>query len=206
VPSTLVHVAVGGLVGAALLGAAFSRRRVAVVLAAAAVPDLDSFAALALPGAHRSLLHSLLFPAVVALALAYAVRRGWLRERFGVAADYTAGVALASLVVGGVAPDLFTNGVNAFYPLHDAFYSVDGELLLSNRRGVVQTFVDLSPEAPARSTDDVRYVTAVDPPTSGDSSPPERTAPLVRSGTQLLLVLASAFVLAVRLRLDAPDR
>ena len=205
-PSTLVHVAIGGLVGAALLGATFSRRRIALALAAAALPDLDSFLALAIPGAHRSVLHSLLFPAALAVALAYAVRTGWLRDRFGGDADYVAFVSLVSLVVGGVAPDLFTNGVNALYPLHDAFYAVDGELLLSDRRGLVQTFVESSPGTPRASTETVRYVTAVDPATGGSDSPPERTASLVSSGTQLLLVLASTLVLAVRLRLDAPDR
>jgi len=40
-PPTLVAVAVGALLAVALLGPAFDRRSVAVVVAAAAVPDLD---------------------------------------------------------------------------------------------------------------------------------------------------------------------
>jgi len=151
VPSTLVHVAVGGLVGAALLGDRFTPRAIAVVLVAAAVPDVDSFLTF-VGGAHRSALHTFLLPAVLAVGLywdCYVAERSRLAARFGPDAGYVAAVALASLVAGGILPDLFTNGVNALWPLHDQFYTVGGELLLSDQRGLVQTFVDLSPEEAA---------------------------------------------------------
>jgi len=208
VPSTLVHVAVGGLVGVGLLGAGFTRRRIGVVLFAAAVPDLDSVLTFAYPGAHRALLHSFLFPALLgALLLADARRdRPWLRRRFGPGAVPTAGVALAALVVGGILPDLFTNGVNALFPLHDAFYTVEGELLLSDRRGVVQTFVDLSPPEPAPSTDEVTYVTGVDPSAGAEPEEVERVFPVVTSGFRLLIVLTSGFVVGFRSWQATPER
>ncbi|MFB6095912.1 MAG: metal-dependent hydrolase [Haloferacaceae archaeon] len=214
-PSTLVHVALGGLVGTALLADEFDARAVAVVLVAAALPDLDSFTALVLAGSHRALLHNLLLPALVTGALAYdtrewrlqnrlagshrSLRPGRLRRRLGDRGVVLAWAALAAFVAGGVLPDLFTNGVNVFYPLHDAFYTVDGKLLLSNQRGIVQTFVDLSPPRPAPSTKDVYYVTGVDPSPGAEPEHVERVFPLARGGWQLMLILVSAGVVSARL-------
>lgn len=203
-PSTLVHVAVGGLVGAGLLGAGFDRRAAAVVFVAAALPDVDTFFGFVLPGAHRALLHTFLLPAVVAAVLAYdtrvrAVSR--LRTRFGPRGVRLAWAGLVALVGGGILPDLFTNGVNAFYPLHDAFYAVDGRLYLSNRQGVVQTFVDLSPTDPAsRTTRNFHYSTGADPSRGAEPANVERIFPVAMSGTQLMLLVLSAFVVGARLR------
>jgi hypothetical protein len=214
-PSTLVHVAIGGLVGAALLTDEFDIRAVAVVLAAAAVPDLDTFAALLIVGGHRSLFHTLLLPAGLATILVYdtrptrfgrwlstrrpLLRSGRVRDRWGDRGVRLAWVAVASLLIGGILPDLFTNGVNVFYPLYDAFYTVNGELLLSNQRGIVQTFVELSPEPDAPSTGERVYVTGVNPSAGEAPQNVERIFPVVTAGWQLLIVLASAFVLTIRL-------
>jgi hypothetical protein len=205
VPSTLVHVAVAGLVGCALLAEDFSPRAVGVVLAAGAVPDLDTFAGLVLPGAHRSLLHTLLLPLLLGGLLYADTRRGdesVLRRHWGPSAPRVGWVALAGLLVGGIAPDLATNGVNAFYPLYDAFYAVNGELLLSNQRGVVQTFVELRPDQPAQTTETLHYSTGVDPTPGRESADVERVFPLATSGIQLLLVVAGFGTVALRLWLD----
>lgn len=201
VPSTLVHVAIGGLVATALLGDRFSSRAVAVALLAAAVPDLDSFLVF-VDGAHRSALHTLLLPALLTGLLYWDTRRAArsrLRERFGAETGYVAAVAVVSLLVGGILPDLFTNGVNAFWPLHDQFYTLRGELLLSDQRGVVQTFIDLTPDEPARTTENTRYTTGADPdPWKQNDEPVERVFPVVQSGWQLMLVLASVAVVGFR--------
>jgi membrane-bound metal-dependent hydrolase YbcI (DUF457 family) len=202
VPSTLVHVAIGGLVGAALLGDRFSARAIAVVLVAAAIPDIDSFLTF-IDGAHRSLFHSFVFVGVLTAGVYWdgaLATRSRLAERFGPDAHYVAFVAVAGLVAGGILPDMFTNGVNAFWPLHDQFYTVNGELLLSDQRGVVQTFVDLSPEEPARTTENTRYKTGADPdPFDQNDEPVERLFPVVMAGWQLMLVVLSAFTISVRL-------
>jgi hypothetical protein len=200
-PSTVVHLAIGGVVAAALLGAEFDRRSVAVVLAATAVPDVDTFAGLYLQGAHRALLHTLVLPAVVGTLLAwdrYGRERSALRARWGSRGVRVASVSLAALVFGGIAPDLMTNGVNALYPLHDQFVTIDGELLLSNQRGVVQTFVDLSPPETERTTENTHYWTGVDPTPGEDPENVERIFPVVRSGFQLLVVALGAFTLGAR--------
>ncbi|MFD1633655.1 metal-dependent hydrolase [Haloplanus ruber] len=199
-PSTVVHLAIGGLIAAALLGDEFDRRAVAVVLAATAVPDLDTFAGLVLQGAHRALLHTLVLPAVGGVVLAYDTRRGpasRLRRRWGSRGVRVAWVALAALLVGGILPDLMTNGVNAFYPLYDRFFTVNGELLLSNQRGVVQTFVDLSAD-PERTTGNTHYWTGVDPSPGAEPANVERIFPVVRSGFQLLVILLGSFTLGAR--------
>lgn len=205
-PSTLVHVAVGGLVGAALLGDRFTPKAIAVVLLAAAIPDLDSFVAPLIAGGHRSALHTLFLPAILGAAVyadARVLDRSRIRERWGPDAPYVAGVAVAGLLAGGILPDLVTNGVNALWPLHDQFYTVDGELKLSTTEGLVQTFVDLSPTTEETSrpstTENTRYSTGADPtPWQADDRPPERVFPVVTAGWQLLLVGLSAATVGVR--------
>lgn len=204
-PSTLVHVAVGGLVGAALLGDRFTPKAIAVVLVAAAVPDLDSFLVPLIDGAHRSALHTLLLPGLLGTVLyvdSRVLNRSRIRERWGTSAPYVAGVAIAALIAGGILPDLVTNGVNALWPLHDQFYTVDGELKLSTQEGLVQTFVDLSPTAEETSpstTQNTRYSTGADPkPWQEDEGPVERVFPVVSAGWQLMLVGLSAATVSVR--------
>jgi len=199
-PSTVVHLAVGAVVAAALLGDEFDRRSVAIVLAATALPDVDTFVGLYLQGTHRALLHTLVLPAVAGAALTYDTRIrpvSHLQSRWGPRGVRVAWVALAALLLGGILPDLMTNGVNAFYPLYDRFLTVDGELLLSNQRGVVQTFVDLSAD-PQRTTENTHYWTGVDPMRGKEPKNVERIFPVVRSGFQLLVVFLGAFTLGTR--------
>jgi hypothetical protein len=202
-PSLLVHLAVGGVVAASLLGASFDRRSVGVVLAVTAVPDLDTFTGLYLQGTHRALLHTLLVPLVLGGLLYYDRRvreQSAIRARWGERGQRVAGVALAALLFGGIFPDLMTNGVNAWYPLHDQFYTFDGEALLSNQRGIVQTFVELSPPETERTTANTHYWTGVDPTRGAEPEDVERIFPLVRSGFQLLVVALGTFTLGARFR------
>ncbi len=203
-PSTLVHLAVAAVLAAALLGDHLTPRRAGAVLAAAAVPDLDTFVGLAVTGAHRALLHTLLLPlSLAALLVVDARRSGRLRARYGAAGVRTAWVAVVAVLVGGIAPDLATNGVNLLYPVHDQFVSANGRLVLSSERGVVQTFVDLSSDQPARTTENTAYFTGVDPeprtPGAESGQAVERIFPVVGSGLQLLLVALGYGTLAARL-------
>lgn len=204
-PSTLVHVALAGLLAAGLLGAAFRFRTVLVVLAVTALPDLDSFLALLLPNTHRAALHTLLLPLFAGLLILIDDRwgRGWLRERYGAIGVRTASVSVVALAVAGVGPDLFTSGANAFYPIYDQFLVVDGKAVISNQRGFVQTFVEFGAEEPAGgtgvgSTNTTHYDSGVDPSEGTEPANVERIFPLVRSGWQLLIVVASTVTLAGR--------
>ncbi|MGM0590214.1 MAG: metal-dependent hydrolase [Halobacteriota archaeon] len=201
-PSTLVHVAIAGLVGTALLRDEFDARSIAVVVAVAVVPDLDAFVGLVVPGAHRALFHTLLLPGLIGTALLYDTRvsaRSVLRARWGTRGVRIAWVTLTGLLFGAILPDMFTNGVNAFYPLWDTFYTVNGQLVVSNQRGFVQTFVDLTPAAPAHTTQTIHYSTGVDPTPGSEATDVERVFPVATSGMHLLLVLTATVVVGARL-------
>lgn len=207
-PSTLVHVAIGGLVAVALLREEFGWWSLGVVLVFAALPDLDTFVGLILPGAHRSLFHTALLPLLLGGLLLAESRldRSVLHARFGPTARRVAGVGIVALVFGGIGPDLVTNGVNLLYPLQDNFVKVSGELLLSNQRGVVQTFVDLSrPDAGGAvvgSTQTVHYSTGVDPSPGAEPENVERIFPVLGSGMELLIVGLSATLVGARFYQD----
>jgi len=204
VPSTVVHVAIGGIVAVGLLGRDFDRRSVLVVLGAAALPDLDTILGLWIQGGHRAVLHNFVLPAAVGLAVLVDARNpdGFVRGRYGRRGVHVAGVALVAFVAAGVLPDLAVNGVNAFYPLHDRFYTLNGELLLSNQRGIVQTFVELGPQGGTvgGTTSNTHYYTGVDPSAGADDPSTERVFPVVTSGFRLLVVCLSGFLLAARFR------
>jgi hypothetical protein len=206
--SILVHVGFAGLIAAALLGRALDWRA-AVVLAATAATDLDVFVGLVLEGTHRAAFHTFLLPALAAGLVYYdvALREESLLERWRPDAGRVAGVAIVA--VAGIGVDMVINGVNAFWPLHDQFYTVDGKALLSNQRGFVQTFVETEipepnepppPDEPEpQTTNNTHYETGVDPAKGEEPETVERTFPLARSGWQLLLGATGYVVLGFRL-------
>jgi hypothetical protein len=207
---TPVNAAFGALLAAALLGAAFDRRSVGIVVGAALLPDLDAVASLAVPGATNALLHAVWLPLAAGVALYWDTRVAGdsrLRARAGRRGVRVAWVALASFLVAGIAPDLFgREGVNLLYPVHDAYYLVDGGFVLSTRDGVVQTFVSLGAGGPGilpletlGTTESYAISTAVNPDgRPGLSLGADREFALVRSGWQLVVVAAATALLAVR--------
>ena len=203
-PSTVVHCALAGLLAAALLGEHFDGRAVAVVLAVTVVPDLDAFAGFVIPGGHRSVLHTLLLPLAGAALLHYDTRirdPSFIRRRWHARGVRVAWISVAAVAFASIGLDLVAGGVNLFYPLHDQFYELSGELLFSNDRGLVQTFVELGGEGEAArgSTRQVHINSGIDPNRGAEPTDVERVFPVAQSGWQLLLICTSVFVLAVRL-------
>ncbi|MDB9248208.1 hypothetical protein PN419_04165 [Halorubrum ezzemoulense] len=209
---TLVSAAVGALLAAALLGDAFDRRAVAVVVAAAVLPGLDAAASLAVPGATNALLHAVWAP-LLAGGLLYwdgeLRSASTLREQGGPRAVRVAWVALASFVVAGVGAALFAGeGAALLYPLEDARYLVRGRLVFSTQEGVVQTF--LTPGATGAGILPIERVGgAVADPVSSWINPDgrpgfdpgaDREFRFVEAGWQLVVVAAAAATLAVRFR------
>ncbi|TKX73108.1 hypothetical protein EXE46_14930 [Halorubrum sp. GN11_10-6_MGM] len=209
---TLVSAAVGALLAAALLGNAFDRRAVAIVVGAALLPGLDAAASLAVPGATNALFHAVWLP-LVAGGLLYwdTVRRpadaSWIRARGGGRAVRVAWVALASFVVAGIGSALFAGeGAALLYPLEDARYVVRGRLGFSTREGVVQTFLTFGGDDPGVLP--LRSVGGAvsDPVTSwvnpdgqpGFDPDADRAFRLVDGGWQLVVGAAAAATLAVR--------
>jgi len=222
VPSTLVHVSIALLLAAGLLGDEFDRESALVVAAATALPDLDVALEPVLSGAHRSVGHTFLLPALLLAVLLWDVRgrsRSALRERYGDRGVRVAFVAVACVVGAAIVPDLVVGGVNALYPIHDQFYTVDGRLFYSTDRGWVQTLVDLSPDPKQgtgagsqprttrnfdfRTVFDAEPTLGVDESGAGDGGGPqrvERLFPVAMTGFRLWLLPLAAFVTAVRLR------
>ncbi|WP_266078080.1 metal-dependent hydrolase [Haladaptatus caseinilyticus] len=195
-PSTVVHVAVAGLLATSLLADHFDGRAAAVVMAAAALPDLDTLVGLWVPGGHRAVLHTLLLPmGICALLLMDRVGGNRIRRRWGAYGVRVAWVSLVSLLVAGVGLDLVTNGVNVFYPIHDQFYTVSGKLSFSNQEGVVQTFLESESRG---STGNTHYRTGFDLARGPDPAGKERTFPIVQSGRQLLFGVMSFGILGFR--------
>jgi hypothetical protein len=195
-PSTVVHLAFAALVATALLGAAFDRRALAVVLVVVAVPDLDSF--LLGSAGHRTVLHNAWIP-LLGLALVWIdLRRpgSLIKGRWGAWGVRVLWVSLVCYLVAHVALDLADGWINLFWPLHDQFYSLDGSLELSSERGIVQTFSDGGiPLLEAQgTTENVEITTGVDP---GEGRT-ERVFPVFRAGWQLVLFVVGTAVTATR--------
>jgi hypothetical protein len=215
-PSTLLHVALGGVIGCALLGAAFSPRAILAVLVAVAAVDLDTFIGWVVLGAHRSAFHTVLLPVALGVLLYYDVRvreTSSIRAHLGGTAPRVGGVAVVAVAFAGIGPDLVTNGVNVFWPVHDQFYEVTGRTYLSDQQGFVQTFVEFQTEssdeqAGLGSSQERQYTTGADtnPDQDGEPEVKERIFPLASSGTQLLLVATGALVVAQRVYEDVAAR
>ncbi len=218
-PSTLVHMALAGLFGAALLGPELDRRGVAVLLGLCAFADLDAVLGLVVTGAHRAAFHTLLIPFTAAALLAYDHQTGGrLRTRYGGRGERLAWTGVAVYAFAVIGPDLVWNGVNALYPVHDQFVALSGEIRVSDQRGLIQTFVDLSPPEQSETgsgvdaavdsvsrgnTSETQYATGVNPsPGEPDEGPVERVFPVARDGLDLLLLVSGTVVTGARLWLN----
>lgn len=203
VPSTLFHLGLGFLLAAALLDRV-DRTAVAVVVVAVLIPELDVLPGLLYTGAHRAWLNNLWLPLGLGAAIYHDTRRrdaSWLARRWGDRGPALAWTGLVVLTVAGIGGDLAFNGVNLFYPVHDQFYSLDGDVLLSTERGVLQSLVD---DAARGSTEELQYRTVVDPEPDrrGLDLGSERIVPVMTSGVQGLVTAAGFGVIGYRYRRD----
>jgi hypothetical protein len=205
-PPTLVTVAVGVLLGVALLGEAFDRRSMAVVASVAAIPDLDAVLSLWIRGATNAALHTFFIPLSAAAALYLDTRReeSWLRDRYGWYGVRVAWVAVAVYAVAGISMDLFNiESAAVLYPVSNRYFSIVGKLVLSTQEGVVQSYVEFGDgllSAGTYGTTESRHIPTWVNPTPGTDNPPgaERVVRVVDSGWQLVVVVTAAATLAAR--------
>ena len=213
-PSTVVHAGFALLLAAGLLGAYYDRRALAVLLVVLVLPEADSFLGVVMDGAHRTVGHNFVLPAVAALALYVDTRvreRSWVRERLSPRWIAVAWVAIFVHVFAHVALDwTHLDGVNAFWPLRDRFFSLGGEVLYSTADGFVQTFVDvrIDPETGGRTVDagaggtseSVHVDNPVQPrdPAVEVEEPVDRRFPIANSGWRLYLIGLGLFALGAR--------
>ncbi|MFB6360966.1 MAG: metal-dependent hydrolase [Halobacteriales archaeon] len=192
--------ALGCLIGIALLGGALDRRSLTIVTVAAALPDLDAALSLYVPGATNAALHSGFLP-IAGVALLYweTERRGesWVADRVGSAGIRVAWVALAAYAVAGIGLDLFNvEGVALFYPVSTRYYAVVGQLIASTEAGLIQTYVQLGSgwldvASPGRTTNH-HIATWINPtPRANNPAGVERRLRIVDSGWQLVLLVTA---------------
>ncbi|WP_265112154.1 metal-dependent hydrolase [Halosolutus halophilus] len=199
-PSVLVHVAFAGLLGTALLGDRFDTKAILTVMIVTATIDADTVIGIYFPGAHRALFHNVWFLLVPGALLYWDAS---LREESAVHARWGAygyrviWVTLVTLLFAHVLLDAFYNGVNLLWPLHDRFYDLSGELLLSSDRGIEQTFVEFDDgshritDATARgTTEDTYYSTGFNPTPGEPANGAERTFPIADTGELFVLTAA----------------
>jgi hypothetical protein len=199
-PPTLVNVAVGVLLGVALLGAAFDPRSLAVVAVAAALPDLDAALSLVIDGATNAALHSVFVPLVVAALLYWDTERreeSWLRSRYGWYGVRVAWVAVAAYAVAGIGLDLFNiESVAVLYPLSNDYYAIVGKFVLSTQEGVIQTYVEFGNSilsVRTVGTTESRHIATWVNPTAGTGNPSDadRVVRIVDSAWQLVVVIGA---------------
>lgn len=211
-PSTIVHLALAGLLCAALLGRAFDRKAVGLVLVLVALPDLDSFVPLVVGFGHRAVFHNLTIPlvaSVLVLSDVYLREESYLLGRWGRWGYRVAWVAILCYAVAGVLLDLTDGVINPLWPFYDQFFTLSGKIELSDQRGIVQTFIETGEEGgpptpdAVGSTDEVEITTGVDPgePETPDKEP-ERIFPVIGAAWELVVFLTGTFVTAVRFYLD----
>lgn len=212
-PSTVVHGGFALLLAAGLLKGAYDRKALAVVLVVIVLPEVDTLLGPVMPGAHRTVGHNFVFPAAVGILLYYDTRLrdgSVLRERFD---DWGVRVAWTALFVHFFAHVFLDwahlEGVNALWPLHDGFFRLEGELLLSTTDGLVQTFVDIDidPATGERrvdaggtgTTETVHVANPVEPGSPDVSDEPvDRRFPIAQRGWRLYLVLIGVFTVVAR--------
>lgn len=208
---TVVHMAFAGMIAAAFLGEAYDRKALAVVLAVTMAPDLDSFIALVSTAGHRTVLHNFVVPGIAGLLLWADLRRdrSWLRRRWGPRGVRIAWVSIVAFVVAGVGLDMVSGWINPLWPIHDQFYTLEGKLVISDQRGIVQTFFETGGESgsipspePQGSSQEVNLSTGIDPDPSGQKTDPERIFPVVRAGWQLVVLLTGTAVTLARFRVS----
>lgn len=210
-PSTVVHVGFAALIGTALLSKHFDGRAIFVVMAAAAFPDIDTFIGLwVMEGAHRTVLHNVVFPSLALGVVWWDTRwraTSFIRDRAG---EYGVRVAWVSILggwlVAHVLLDAFHNGVNLFWPIYDQFIDLSGQLYLSDQQGLVQTFVTLDGEGLRIAEEhrrggmgDTHYRTGID--LGPDAAPDaERKFPIADTGELFLLAVTGYLAAAYRIR------
>lgn len=206
-PPTAVAVAVGVLIAVALLGPAFDRRAVAIVAAAAALPDLDAVFSLVAVGGPNAVLHTIFVPIGAATLLYYDTtirEQSWLADRYGWYGVRVAWVAVAAYAVAGIGLDAFsTDGVALLYPFSDRYYSVFGSFLLSTQEGVIQTYVTWDEgwfQLTSPGTLETHTVESPLTPTDG-----ERRIRLVEAGWQAVIVATAIAALPAKLLVERRD-
>ncbi|WP_299234397.1 metal-dependent hydrolase [Natronomonas sp.] len=217
-PSSVVHAALALVLGVGLLGRFYDRRALVVLLAVVVAPEVDTVFGLAFDGAHRTVLHNMVYGTVLAGVLYWETGReeSLIRGRWGARGVRIAWVGLFVHTFAHLALDWgHLEGINLLWPLYDRFFTLEGELFLSTSEGLVQTFVEITADPDTGTTvvdagqGGTRAETHVDNPAQPsdepDPGPVDRRFPIAVRGWQLYLVVTALGTLLAK-RLQTPRR
>ncbi|WP_276258348.1 metal-dependent hydrolase [Haloglomus litoreum] len=208
-PPTVVHAALGVILAAAALGAAFDRRAAVVALLAGAAPDLDAAVGLlAVPGGlpvpestHGAVLHTLFIPGLAAAVLYADARRDRrVVDRLGPAGVRLAWVGVVVYAVAGIGLDLFNIATaNPFWPVRDQFYAFVGGIVFTNQEFFAQSYVQFGKQGYAvyvgqQGGTAEFFVSSPLNPVRGPNGNSERVVDVVESGWQLLVLVSAPLV------------
>lgn len=215
-PSSVVHAALAFLLAVGLLGRFYDRRALAVVLVIVLVPELDTAVGWVMDGAHRTVLHNMVFGAVLGGALYWETSRekSRIRGRWGARGVRIAWVGLFVHTFAHLSLDwAHLSGINFLWPLRDQFFNLEGELALSTTEGVVQSFVQITedPETGRGVIDagqggtraNTHVANPAQPSADPEPGPVDRRFPIAVGGWQLYLVFTGAFALVAK-RFQSP--
>lgn len=212
-PSSVVHIAFAFLLAVGLLGAYYDRRALLIVVAVMLVPEADTLMGWFMDGAHRTVLHNMVFAAIGTVVLYWDTHyreESWVREKWG---DYGARVAWAAMFAHVFAHLLLDyahlEGINFLWPLHDQFFRIEGEAYLSTAEGFVQTFVEIAedPETGEQTVDvgggggreEEHVANPAQPDRDPDPDQPvDRRFPIAVQGWQLYLVVTGLFAVVAK--------
>lgn len=200
-PTSLFHVAIGLLIGIAILGDEWDKRALSAITVVVLLPDLDSVLSLWFPGAHRSYLHNVFVFLVPAAALLTLQGFGRLKRFQGrwPNAIKVCWVALLTLAVAGIGLDAVASGVNLFFPVHDQYYQLQGNVMYSSQHGLKQTLTDVE-RTKLGSTQTVYYASGIDPVPGPEPQRVERTFPIFENTLQLMLSLTVFGIVGYRMQ------
>ncbi len=217
-PSSVVHVGFALLVAVGLLGAYYDRRALLVVIAIVLVPEADTLMGWVMDGAHRTVLHNMVFTAAAAIALYWDTvlrEESWIRGRFDEYGVRVVWVGLFAHTFAHMALDwAHLDGINFLWPLHDRFFRLEGEMYLSTADGFVQTFVAIAedPETGGRAVDaggggtaqETHVSNPAQPSRDPEPGPVDRRFPIAVQGWQLYLVVVGLFTVAAKKLQSSP--
>ncbi|MCU4975766.1 metal-dependent hydrolase [Halobacteria archaeon AArc-m2/3/4] len=211
-PSTVVHVALAGMMGTALLGRKFDTKAILFVMGVTALIDLDTLVGIYFPGTHRAAFHNVFVVLVPAAVLLWDVKlreESFVRSRWGEYGYRVAWVTLVTVLFAHILLDAFFNGINLFWPLHDRFYDLSGKLLVTDQRGLVQTFVEfesgddgtrgVSDSTARGTTADTHYTTGFDPTRDEPPEDVERIFPIAGTGERFVITIAGFVTVLARI-------
>jgi membrane-bound metal-dependent hydrolase YbcI (DUF457 family) len=202
-PSTIVHTALAGLIGSALLTRFFDLKAILVVMGLTAFIDVDTLLGIWFPGGHRTFLHTLIFPVSLGVLLVWDVKlrdNSYIVEHGGRYGVRVAWVSLITLVASHSLYDAFYNGVNILWPFYDRFFDLSGKLIVSDQRGIVQSFVELDAQGNTvqGTSETTHYYTGVDPSRGEEPENVERAFHVIATGERLVLTVVGFAVVAFR--------